>query len=105
MISQTGEWRCLKQSSIEVFDKMTKENVIPLAESVRLIRNQQQRKFSFDGDVVMDKNILERSSLSMESWSKHILKSILNLSKTHALSIAGTSSVEGLTIVIKSLKT
>lgn len=73
---------------------MIKVDVIPLAENVKLERHR--RKLTFDRKVEMDENMLERSSLSIESWSEHILKRIFNLFKTHTLSI-GTTSNEGLT--------
>lgn len=71
---------------------MIKADVIPLAENVRLQRYRDNRKISFDGDDEMQKNELERSSWSTESWSEHILKRIFNLRKTHTLSIGRTAN-------------
>lgn len=92
---QKGMWRCFKQSTLEVFHKMTKANVIPFGEYVRFVRQENVRKLSLmNSDYKMDKNILEKSSLSLESWSEYILEGILNLFKTHTLFI-GKSPNEG----------
>lgn len=90
ILFQRGALQCFKQSTLEVFDKMIQVDVIPLAENVRL-----KRKLPFDGNTKMDTNIMERRSLSIESWSAYILKNIFNLLKTHTLFI-GRISNEGL---------
>lgn len=87
----------MKRSTLEVFDKMTKENEIFITENVRLVRYQDHRKLSHDRDAEVDTNLLDRSSLSLDSWSEHIFESLFNLYNTHTLTI-GKSSNEGLSI-------
>ncbi|XP_037041452.1 uncharacterized protein LOC119078092 isoform X2 [Bradysia coprophila] len=89
-----GAWQCLKRSSLEVFDKMTKESVISLTENVRLIKHRHHRKLSYDSHTEVNKNLLDVSSLSLESWSEHILDSLFNLYDTHTLTI-GKAFSEG----------
>lgn len=74
---------------------MITADVIPLAENVRLERYRPQSKISFNSDASMHNNIWKRSSLLTEPWSEHILKKIVELFKTHTLSIGRTSN-EGL---------
>lgn len=84
---QNGSWHCLKRSSLEVFDKMTKENVISLTENVRLIKHRHDRMLPHDSDTEVDNNRLDQSSVSLVSWSQHILESLFNLYNTHTLTI------------------
>lgn len=95
LLFQRGLFQCFKQSSLEVFDKMVTADVISLGENVRLER--YHKKISFDSDANMHNNIWDRSSsLSTVPWSLHILTKLVDLFKTHTLSIGRISS-EGFT--------
>lgn len=72
---------------------MIKSDVIPLTENVRLERFNHLRKISFDSDTSIHNNVWNVSSLSTETWSKHILKKMFYLFKTHTLSITPTTGI------------
>ncbi len=84
---------CLKQSSVNVFDKIISADVVPIMLDVRFIRKNHGLHKTVDSDInkpILKKNtITDRSgtSLMKESWSGHILKNVLKLFRTHTLSI------------------
>lgn len=95
IVFQLDTFDCLKGSSLMVFDNMITSDVIPLTMDVRLIRQSHKSDNSTEN---RKSNTTERSytTLSNEPWSKHILKNIFNLARTHTLKIDFTeSSVSG----------
>ncbi|KAJ6636584.1 hypothetical protein Bhyg_15175 [Pseudolycoriella hygida] len=84
--NELGAFQCIKIGTLETFDRMTKLDVIPLADDARFERRCLQKKIS------PDIKEWDRTSLSMEVWSEHILIKILDLFKTHILSIGRTSN-------------
>lgn len=92
MVFQLEIFDCLRQSSLNVFDKIITSDVIPITLYARLLRNDHKQKTSFNSDANHHggyNKSMERSdtSLSKESWSEHVLLNIVNLLRTHSLDI------------------
>ncbi|KAJ6635289.1 hypothetical protein Bhyg_13874 [Pseudolycoriella hygida] len=73
---------CMKQSTLQVFDKMITSDVIPLTLDVRLVR----KKEVIDSE---SRNSTDRSGavLNVAPWAEHILKNIMKVFRTHSLNI------------------
>lgn len=80
-------FKCLKDSSLYVFDKMVESDIIPLTDDIRLVRYDCSRKISFDSDASIHNNVWKRNDVSTKSWVEHVLIKLIDTFLTHTLNI------------------
>lgn len=80
-------FKCLKDSSLKVFDKIVESDTIPLTGDARLVRYDYGRKISFDSDANVHNSAWKKNDVSAESWTEHVLMKLFSIFQTHTLNI------------------
>lgn len=80
-------FQCLKDSSLDVFDRIADSDIIPLTGAARLVRYDFTKKISFNSDANVHNNVWKRNDISTESWTEHILMKLLSIFRSHTLNI------------------
>ncbi|XP_023299266.2 uncharacterized protein LOC111681626 [Lucilia cuprina] len=84
----TTTWQCLKMTSLNIVDDMTKRQIIPLWPGVRFVKTPNLKKNQMSSlSINQENDFLQRKDLQYLTWFDRLALSFTKMVNTHMLEI------------------